>query len=402
MHSSRIAFAAVAILSASAVFCQTPPPPTTPDAPPLIADANAPASREAFPSLNVYLPEFEASIRLRKLIKNVLLESQIDYKFASGDISTYLRYKYYARTFTYRLAVFDSIGFPQLGSSGSSGDFQRTRGALALFGLPRDYNHRYFWLLQDDRLTFGDTTNVDNRKNNVYTKIGYQYGTQFDERLNSIVGESRGRITPVLTAFRDIGPQKTSLAAALTESGHVGTGTYKYTKLEFEGMRRTDITTNTFIFSRLHGGTFFGYDTLPGREALPQFERYSVPLYEMFQLGGRDALKGVSDTKSVGTQEVHLTNEYFFPVFRNKDYRTSILHWNTMYGIGYLGAGGVQFHPSDLFKTQSAVVDAGLGSEIALTVRDFDVLLSVVYAHTIDAPDNLKGGKVRFYIRTVR
>jgi len=29
-------------------------------------------------------------------------------------------------------------------------------------------------LLQDDRLTFGDTTRVDNRKNNIYTKLGYQ------------------------------------------------------------------------------------------------------------------------------------------------------------------------------------------------------------------------------------
>src|SRR5262249_34652695 len=156
-------------------------------------------------------------IRLRKLIRNVLFESQIDYKFVSGNIATFLRYKYYAHGFTYKLGVFDTIAFGQIGSTKSE-DFERVRGGLLLFTFPHDYNHRYFALLQDDRLTFGDVTRVDNRKNNIYTKFGYQYGTEFDEHLNAIVGESRGRIVPVLTAFRELGPQKFSFAAALTES----------------------------------------------------------------------------------------------------------------------------------------------------------------------------------------
>ncbi|HSP35407.1 MAG TPA: hypothetical protein VLU46_13920 [Thermoanaerobaculia bacterium] len=404
MRLSPIAFAAVAILSASALYAQTPEPSsTTTAAPPLLADAAAPDRQSGLPSLNVYLPEGEASVRLRKLIKNVLFESQIIYRFVSGDISTFLRYKYYARNFTYRIGVFDQIGFPDVGSSGGlSGDFQRVRGGLLLLGFPRDYNRRYFWLLQDDRLTFGDTDNVDNRRNNVYTKLGWQYGTQFDERLNAIVGESRGRISPVLTAFLDIGPQKTGVAAAITESAHLSTGAYKYTKLEAEGLRRTDVTANTFIFSRLHAGAFVGYDTIAGRADRPEQERYSIPLYEMLQLGGRDALKSIRDVRSEGTHEIHLTNEYFVPVFRNKDLRTGVIHWNTMYGIGYLGAGTVGFHPSEAFKAHNAVVDGGLGTEMGLTVRDFDVLLSVVYAHTLHAPDELRGGKWRFFIRTVR
>ena len=90
------------------------------------------------------------------------------------------------------------LRFPRLPGRrhNSTQEFERTRGGLLLFELPRDYNNRYFWLLQDDRLTFGDLTRADNRKNNIYTKIGYQYGTQFDERMNAIVGESRGRISP--------------------------------------------------------------------------------------------------------------------------------------------------------------------------------------------------------------
>ncbi|MCU1349280.1 MAG: hypothetical protein JWO56_2310 [Acidobacteria bacterium] len=386
----------------------TTPPPTAATAPanttpPALSRAASGAyeRRDALPYVNVYLPEGQASIRLRKLIKNVLFESQIDYRFVNGDISTYLRYKYYARNISYKLSIFDSIGFPDIGKS-SNQVFERTRGGLLLFELPRDYNNRYFWLLQDDRLTFGDLTRVDNKKNNIYTKIGYQYGTQFDERMNGIVGEQRGRITPVLTAFREIGPQKTGIAVALTESAHIGTGAYKYTKLEGEALRRFDITGTTFIVSRVHAGFFPTRSTLRGTEVDP-IDRYSIPRYEMFQLGGREAMKGIhANVDSTGTHEVHEINEFFVPIFRNKDHRTWALHWNTMYGIGYLGAGTVAFDFKDLGKTDHTAVDAGLGSEMALSVRDYDVLLSVIYARTLHAPASLRGSRLLFSIRTIR
>lgn len=407
MRILTVTAALAASLSAAALYGQTSEPPPPASTPPVLSDSGGYERRDTLPSLNVYLPEGSASVRLRKLIRNVLFESQIDYKFVTGDISTFLRYKYYAKTFTYRIGVFDEINFQDVGKTSSNpktSEFERVRGGLLLFGFPRDYNKRYFWLLQDDRLTFGNQTNVDDKKNNTYTKVGYQFGTQFDERMNAIVGESRGRITPVLTAFRDIGPQKSGLAAAITESLRIATGDYKYTKLEAEGLRRTDITATSFIFSRLHFGAFFGQERINEKTNpnLTEIERYSIPLYEMFKLGGREALKGVKDTASQGTHEIHLTNEFFVPVFRNKDYRTWQLHWNTMYGIGYLGAGTVGFKYNQLVKTDGAVVDAGLGSEMAITVRDFDVLVSVVYARTVKAPDELKGSKVRFFIRTVR
>ncbi len=410
MHSVTLATLLAASLLATAAAAQTtePPPPPPPATPPALTETGAGYERrDALPTLNVYLPEGQASIRLRKLIRNVLFESQIDYRFVTGDISTFLRYKYYAKNLTYRLGVFDEINFQDVGKSSNSSansEFERVRGGLLLFGFPRDYNHRYFYLVQDDRLTFGNTADVDNKKNNIYTKLGYQFGTQFDERLNSIVGESRGRITPVLTAFRDIGPQKTSLAAAITESIRVFTGDYHYTKLEGELMHRTDITAASFVFSRLHFGGFFGDSRVSEKTNpdLAEVDRYSIPRYEMFKLGGREALKAVKDTSSRGTQELHLTNELFVPVFRNRDYRTFMLHWNTMYGIGYVGAGTVGFKYNQLVKSNAAVVDAGLGSEMAITVRDFDVLVSVIYSRTVKAPDELKGSKVRFFIRTVR
>src|SRR5437016_3424446 len=101
-----------------------PPPQTTPaPVPSQIPQPTPPLSpiaasgydrRDSLP--NIYLADGRASIRLRKLIKNVLFESQIDYKFVTGDISTFLRYKYYAQNFTYKIGVFDSISFGAIGS----------------------------------------------------------------------------------------------------------------------------------------------------------------------------------------------------------------------------------------------------------------------------------------------
>ena len=379
--------------------------------------------RDTLPNVNIYLPEGEASLRLRRLIRNALFETQIDYKFVSGDISTFLRYKYYSRNYTYRIGIFDTIEFPELGEQ-SDTEFERVRGGLLLVGIPRDYNRRFLLLLQNDRLTFGDLTNVDNKKNNIYTKIGYQFGTQFDERLNSIVGETRGRITPVLTAFRDIGPQKTGFAVALTQSSRFATGDYQYTKIQGEVLRRFDISERSFVFSRLHIGSFFGYDRLDDREdcspdstgriARPDIECYSVPRYDMFRLGGRDALASIDTNEfTQGLQEVHFRNELFVPIFRNRDYKTWLLHWNTLYGIAYAGAGTVGFKRDQLLRTNEAVVDAGIGFEASLMARDdFEVLFSMLYSHTLAAPCErteefpdarcLEGQNWKFSVRTIR
>lgn len=380
-----------------------PPPPPEPAPQPSVlsrAAGGAYDRRDSFPSVNVYLPEGQASIRLKKLIRNVLFESQVDYKFVSGDISTFLRYKYYARQFTYKLGVFDSIEFGDIGQS--TEDFTRVRGGLLLLTFPRDYNRRYFALLQNDRLTFGDVAEVDNRKNNIYMKFGVQYGTEFDERLNAIVGESRGRIVPVLTAFRELGPQKFSIAAAITESAKVATGDYTYTKFETEAIKRWDVSATSFVVTRAHLGSFPTRGTRD--ENAPLIERYAIPSYELFRIGGREALRSISTSKDLGagTNEIHLINEYFTPVFRNRNYRKWGMNWNTLYAIGYVGTGNVGFEFRDLTKVKDFAVDAGLGTEASIGIRDFNVLLSVLYARTVRDIDGLKGSKVRFSIRTVR
>jgi hypothetical protein len=398
----------VLLLFALPVLAQDVPPAPPADAPPPPVASNPPAaataretSRDTFPNLNLYLPEGEFDLRVRKLIRNVLFESQISYNFVDGDVSTFLRYKYYARDFTYKVGVFDEIGFDSIDSG--SRDFDRVRGGLLLFELPRNYNQRYFLLTQVDGLTYGEDERPDNDTTNVYTKFGFQQGTPFDQRLNSIVGESRGRIAPVLTAFRDIGPQKIGFAAAITQGFSGVGGDYDYTKFEAEGLKRSDLTENSFVITRAHLGTFLTKDDR--EEAVdPDFEddpayQYVIPRYELFRLGARDAMKAVNG-RFRGTDEVHLTNEMFFPIFRNRDIKKFGARWNNMYAIGYSGIGALSYETADLFD--SLVVDAGLGFETSFTVRNYEVFMNAVYAHTIEAPEGMDGDEVRFSVRTSR
>lgn len=386
----------------SAVLGNAQEPPDGPDQSPPSSLAEereeSPGSRDAFPDLNLYLPEGEFDIRLRKLIRNVLFEGQVNYNFVDGDVSTFLRYKYYASKYTYKIGVFDTLEFDSVDSG--SDDFDRTRGALLLFEYPVEYNRRYLALLQADSLSFGDVTNVDHDHQNLYLKLGYQIGTPFDERLNGIVGETRGRITPVLTAYREIGPQKTGVAAALTHSLDVLGSDYEYTKFETEGLKRFDFV-ETFMISRLHVGSVLSKTRIAGREDLEMDEQFSIPRYELFRIGGRDALKGLDDHRR-GSDEIHLSNEFFYPIFRNRNYETWWLNWNNMYGIAYVGSGSVGFGSETFTDLDGYAVDAGLGFEASLTFRDYEIFLTAIYARTVAGPELLKNDEIRFSARTIR
>ena len=127
--------------------------------------------RTGFPDLNIYLPEGEFDIRTRRLIKNVLFEGQVNYNFVDGDISTFLRYKYYARKVSYTIGMFDTLEFESLDDN--SGDFDRVRGGLVQFEYPVNYNNRWFSLVQSDNLLLGDVDDPDNNKTNLYFCLLY-------------------------------------------------------------------------------------------------------------------------------------------------------------------------------------------------------------------------------------
>src|SRR5262249_15027097 len=157
-------------------------------------------TRDSFlPRLDVYFPEGDLDLRVSRLVNKTFFEGQVKYNFVNGDITAFLRYRYYSFRRVTQFTVFDSISFPTV--EHFSNDFDRVRGALMLFQWPRDHDHRVFFLTEVDRISSNtiDLQFNNNRTNN-YVRLGYQIGTPDDPHLNAIVAETRAERQTLFTA----------------------------------------------------------------------------------------------------------------------------------------------------------------------------------------------------------
>jgi hypothetical protein len=343
--------------------------------------------RTLVPELNVYFPEGELDIRINRLVKKVFAEGQIKYNFVDGDITAFLRYRYYGFARTYQLTVFDEIEFDDI--EDFSNDFERVRGILLLTEWPQSFHRRTFLLTELDRISSNkDEFVFDTGKTNLFARLGYQIGTPNDERSNAIVGENRARVEELFTAFRQIGPGDAGVTGALTYGTDVAVGDFDYVKAEFSALKRFELPRGFFLFGRLHGGTF-PYKKELDREIgpendLPETGRYAIPREEFFRLDGRDNLKGL-DERLRGTDEIHATWELVFPWFVGQDYKKIGLSWENWYWVIYGGAGTIGFDTDIFTETDEFVYDFGLGWESSFSLRDYEFFFSGLVAQAFNA-----------------
>lgn len=364
------------------------PPPEAEEVPPVPRSADdqpPPPERSLIPNLNVYFPEGELDLRINRLVKKVFVEGQVKYNFVDGDISAFMRYRYYGYERTYQLTVFDEVEFDDLEKFTS--DFERTRGLLVLTEWPHSYYRRTFLLTELDRISSNkDEFVFDTGKTNLFLRLSTQIGTPNDERSNAIVGENRARVERLFTAFRNIGPGDAGLTAALTWGTDVVIGDFDYLKLELSGLKRFELPRGAFLVGRLHGGTFFD-KTLLEREVVegsPETGLYSIPRDEFFRLDGRDNLKGL-DERLRGTEELHNTWEVVFPWFVGESHRAVKLDWQNWYWVLYGGAGTIGFDRALIGELQDYVLDAGVGFEASFRLRDYEFFLSTLVAQAFNA-----------------
>jgi hypothetical protein len=346
------------------------PPPPPPPAPP----------GEVVGRLNIYFPEGRADLRFLKPIRNSLFETQLNYDFVGGDISAFLRYKYYGDSGTSTISVFDEIEFEALEEF--SNDFSRTRGFLYLYRLPIDFYNRLTFLAEADFLTFSDILNIDNDRTNTYIKAGYQYGTPSDNLSNAVVGEARDRVISLFTAFREIGPEGRGLSVAATWGFDFLGGDYSYVKTQLEALQAIRVAERRRLFLRLHLG-YFPYRPQVREPEDPEHETpFLVPRYELFPLGGRDFRKGYRGDEREPNQ-VSITGEYPVPLFTEAKKRFLGLDWTSLYLIGYAGAGNSGPDANIYTDLGDWKVDLGAGLEAALAYRSYRAFASFLVAHTV-------------------
>jgi hypothetical protein len=349
------------------------------------------------PRLDIYFPEGDLDLRVNRLINKTFFEGQVKYNFINGDITAFLRYRYYGYKRTTQLTVFDSISFDRIDQDVTS-DFDRVRGTLLLMEWPHNYNNRTFFLTELDRISSnrgtaqGSDFLVRRDQTNTFVRFGYQLGTPDEGRSSAIAGETRARTERLFSAFREFGPGDSTVTAALTYGFPYGIGDFNYLKFEFEALKRFDVSERTFLVGRLRGGTFpylakAAPNTLPPNPDPIDF--YAVPRSEAFNIDGRENLKGVRD-KTRGTDELFTTWEYFFPWFLDKERPFLHLKWENWYWVLYTGYGTIGLDHHVYTDFSSYYPDLGVGFESSFRLRRYRFFLSGIVAQALKGNGSLE------------
>jgi hypothetical protein len=376
-----------------------PPPPPTPAAAAGEGDSGdeggegeRPIDR-LLPELVLLVPEDALDLKVSRLINKVLFEGEVRYAFVTGDITAFLRYRYYGPTRTTQVEVFDQINFGHLGLQA---DFQRTRGLLAFEEWPHSYGFRAFALEEVDRISSNQQAFLTtNNLTNTFVRLGGQLGSPGDNRTQAIVGDTRAYVPNIFTAVREIGPNQFSFTGAVSYGFPLGN--FNYVKVESEALKRFDLTDSIFLVGRLHQGSFV-FDHVVNSAALDPEDRFSVPINELFTVGGADNLKSIS-SNLIGTQELHNTWELFFPWFIGEHHPIFDTDWQSWYWILYSGWGTLGDDSSAYTNFSNYIVNTGLGFEAAVRLWRYRFFVSGVVARP------LKGGEhveARLSIRSYR
>jgi hypothetical protein len=366
-----------------------------------------PIEERLLPKLDVYFPEGDLNLRINRLVNRTFFEGQVKYNFINGDITAFLRYRYYSYKRTTQFTVFDAISFARIGQNVTQ-DFDRVRGTLLLMEWPHSYNMRTFFHAELDRIStnrgeHGNQFFVRRDRTNTFVRLGYQWGTPDEGRSSAIVGETRARTERMFSAFREFGPGESTLTAALTDGFPYGVGDFNYVKFEIEALKRFDVSQRTFLIGRVRGGTFprvakARLSTLPPTPDPIDF--YAVPSSEAFNLQGRENLKGLkSRDAQLGTQLLFTTWEYFFPWFLESHHSFLRLDWQNWYWVLYTGYGTVGIDRKVYTDLSTYIPDVGVGFESSFALRKYKFFLSGIVAQALKG----RGGvEARFSIKSYR
>jgi hypothetical protein len=345
------------------------------------------------PQLVLLVPEDALDLKVSRLINKVLFEGEVRYAFVSGDITAFLRYRYYGPTRTTQVEVFDQINFGHLGLGTT---FQRTRGLLAFEEWPHDYSFRTFALEEVDRISSNQEAFLStNNLTNTFIRLGGQIGSPGDNRTQAIVGDTRAYVPNIFTAVREIGPNQFSLTSGLSYGFPLGN--FNYVKLESEALKRFDLTDKIFLVGRLHQGSFL-IDHVVNKEALDPEDRFSIPINEFFTVGGPDNLKGIS-SNLIGSQELHNTWELFFPWFLDQHHRVLDTDWQSWYWILYSGWGTLGDDTHTYTDLSNYIVDSGVGFEAAVRLWRYRFFVSGIVARALKGSDHVEA---RLSVRSYR
>ncbi len=347
-----------------------------------------PDKRESLPRLTVDIPEGDLDLVIGRWLRQSFFEGRMRYNFAKGDITAYLRYRYFGYKRVYQLGLFDEIEFSRIQEFES--EFERIRGFHIFVEQPKDYYSRAFALVEIDQISSNKPEfQFSTDRTNTFIRLGYQIGSPDDSRSFSIIGNRRGRLERLFTSHDEIGPFGAGWTGAISWGMDGLGGDFDYLKAEISGVKRFNLSKNSFLIAGLHAGHFFHKVIERDDEEGFEGDRFSIPREEFFKLNGRENLKGV-DEERLGTEELHVTLEYFIPWFENQERHFLKLDWTNWYWILYGGYGTVGFDTEVYGDLDYWIPDAGFGWEASFKVKRTPLFLGFLVAKSLDGEGDPK------------
>jgi hypothetical protein len=332
------------------------------------------------PRVAVFVPEGQAEIRLSKLVRSSLFETQFDYDFVSGDIAAYLRYKYYGARQSFTLSAFDRVSFAALESL--SLGYDRIRGLSGFVRRPVGLYGRLILLAEVDRFNISSPDDPqeasDDGKVNLFGKVGFQWGTEDDDFGNRISGDPNDRVKSLFTVARAFGPGGRGVSVGITYGAPVRD--FEYLRVEGEAIQSLGVGRGRLV-GRVHAGFFPHKPEGPPGESSAGLP-FQIPAREYFSLGGRNALRGLRDAP-FGTDELHMTAEAFVPVFVGKHAEFLKASWDTLYAVVYVGTGNAGVGREVYTRFGDWRHDAGLGFEVSFRIHRYRVFAGALAAHEL-------------------
>ncbi|MCL4807119.1 MAG: hypothetical protein KJ062_04900 [Thermoanaerobaculia bacterium] len=348
--------------------------------------AEEPAAGELpgyIPRVAVFVPEGQAEIRLSKLVRSSLFETQFDYDFVSGDIAAFLRYKYYGSRQSFTLTAFDRVSFDALETL--SLGYDRVRGLSGFVRRPVGLYGRLVLLAEVDRFNVSDPDEPqdasDDGKVNLFGKVGFQWGTEDDDFGNRISGDPNDRVNNLFTVARSFGPGGHGLSLGVTYGAPVRD--FEYVRVEGEAIQSLRAGRGQVV-GRVHAG-FFPYKPPGSPDESSAGLPFQIPAREYFTLGGRNALRGVRDAP-YGTDEIHATVEAFVPVFVGKHAEFLKASWDTLYAVVYAGTGNAGVGREVYTRLGEWRHDAGVGFEVSFRISRYRVFVAALAARELGRP----------------
>ena len=303
-------------------------------------------------------PKGDLDLRVNRLINKTFFEGQVKYNFINGDITAFLRYRYYGYKRTTQFTVFDAIEFDDIDEDVLRATSTACAEPCCCCSGRTATTSRTFGLVEIDRISTnkgerGSDFLVRRDRTNTFVRLGYQVGTPGRGRgrapSRARPGPAPSGCSPPSASSGPATPRFTGRAHLRLRAGDRGLRLRQVRVRGPEAVRRQ--RAGTFLVGRLHGGTFPYSATRIRDDPPPTPTRSTSSPSPDPRSSGSTAARTSRGSANAGAAPRNFSppGSIFFPGSSRRHHQFLRLDWQNWYWIFYTGLGTIGFDRDGLY-----------------------------------------------------